>query len=70
MKEFISLCLPGQVDGRFGLVHHDEAGPRLFRKRFGLVVVVLIFVVGTFSSIGNSNLRQRFRERGKVKTSA
>ena len=26
MKEFISLCLPGQVDGRFGVVHHDEAG--------------------------------------------
>ena len=30
MKEFISLCLPGQVDGRFGVVHHDEAGPGLF----------------------------------------
>ena len=28
------------------------------------------FMVGTFCSIGNRNLRQRFRERGKVKTSA
>ena len=26
MKKFIILGLPGQVDDRFGVVHHDEAG--------------------------------------------
>ena len=30
LKEFISLCLPWQVDGQIGVVQHDEDGSGLF----------------------------------------
>ena len=30
MQEFISLSLPGQVDGHVGVLQHDEAGAGLF----------------------------------------